>query len=47
MGAGLDGFGDGAFADLVAQTGRFEVLNDSLLSGFAFSFVDGQIPELN
>lgn len=36
FGAGLDGFGHGAFADLVADAGGFEVFDDRLLSGFPF-----------
>lgn len=32
----LDGFEHGAFADLVAQAGRFEVFDDRLLSGLSF-----------
>jgi len=34
--AGLDGFDHGAFADLVADAGGFEVFDDRLLSGFPF-----------
>jgi hypothetical protein len=34
FGAGLNRFHHSAFADLVAQASRFEVLDDRLLSGF-------------
>ena len=36
LSAGANGFEHGAFADLVAQAGRFEVFDDRLLSGFPF-----------
>jgi hypothetical protein len=32
----LDRFEHGTFTDLVAQAGRFEVLDDCLLSGLLF-----------
>lgn len=34
--AGLNGFRHGAFADFIAQAGRFEIFNNRLLSRFAF-----------
>jgi hypothetical protein len=34
FGAGLNRFHHSAFADLVAQASRFEVIDDRLLSGF-------------
>jgi hypothetical protein len=34
LGAGLNHFGDGAFANFVANARRFEILDDRLLSGF-------------
>jgi hypothetical protein len=46
FGAGLNRFDDGAFANFIAEAGRFEVFNDRLLSGFAFQFVDDEIPIL-
>ena len=36
LGACLDRFDYGAFADLVAQASGFEILDDRLLSGFLF-----------
>jgi hypothetical protein len=36
FGARLDGLEHRAFANLVAQAGRFEVLDDRLFSGFPF-----------
>jgi hypothetical protein len=36
LSARFDGFEHGAFADLVAQTGRFKAFDDRLLSGFLF-----------
>ena len=44
FGAGLNGFGDGASANFVTDTGRFEVVDDRLLPGFLFLLVDGEIP---
>jgi hypothetical protein len=38
--AALDGFEHGAFADLVAQAGWFEVFDDRPFSGFLLQFVD-------
>jgi hypothetical protein len=32
----LDGFDHGPFTDLVAQAGRFEIVDDGLFSGFSF-----------
>jgi hypothetical protein len=32
----LDGFADGAFANFIAQAGRFKIVDDRLLSGFLF-----------
>jgi hypothetical protein len=39
----LDGFENDAFADLVAEAGRFEILDDRLRSGLLFQLVDGEI----
>jgi hypothetical protein len=36
LGAGLDGFAHGAFANFIAQAGRLKVIDDRLLSGFLF-----------
>jgi hypothetical protein len=36
LGARLDGLEYRAFANLIAQAGRFEVLDNRLLSGFPF-----------
>jgi hypothetical protein len=36
FGARLDGLEYRAFANLIAQAGRFEVLDDRLFSGFPF-----------
>jgi hypothetical protein len=44
LGAGLNGFSDGASADFVADAGRFEVIDDRLLPGFLFLLVDDGIP---
>jgi hypothetical protein len=44
LGAGLNRFGDGAFANFVANARRFEILDDRLLSGFLLSLVDGETP---
>jgi hypothetical protein len=32
----LDGFADGAFANFIAQAGRFKIVDNRLLSGFLF-----------
>jgi hypothetical protein len=42
----LNGFAHGAFANFIAQTRRFKVVDDRLLSGFLFQFVDGEVPFL-
>ncbi len=42
LSAGLNSFDYSAFADLVAQAGGLEILDDRLLSGFLFQFVDGE-----
>lgn len=36
FGAGLDGFQNRSFADLVAEARGLQILNDGLLSGFLF-----------
>jgi hypothetical protein len=46
LGAGLDGFAHGAFANFIAQAGRLKVIDDRLLSGFLFQLVDGEVPFL-
>ena len=40
LGAGLDRFEHGSFADFVAQASRFEIFNDRLRFGFLFRWVD-------
>lgn len=40
----LNRFGHGAAADLVADAGGFEVVDDRLLPGFLFLLVDGRVP---
>ena len=47
LGAGLNGLDHDAFADLVAQTGGLEALDDRLLFGFLFLIVDGNSPTLS
>jgi hypothetical protein len=39
--AGSNRFEHGAFADLVAQAGRLQILDDRLFFGFSFQLVDG------
>lgn len=41
LGAGLNRFEHGASANLVAETGRLEVVENRLLFAFSFQFVDG------
>jgi hypothetical protein len=46
FGAGSDRFEHRAFADFIADTRGFEILDDRLFPGFSFCFVDGVKPDL-
>ena len=46
LGAGLNGFHHGAFADFVTQTSRLEIFDDRLFPGFSFLLVDNEDPNL-
>jgi hypothetical protein len=43
LSASLDGFAHSAFANFIAQAGRFKIVDDRLLSGFLFQLVDGEV----
>jgi hypothetical protein len=40
LGAGLNGFEHGSFANFVAQASRFEIFNDRLCFGVLFRWID-------